>query len=67
MNILKIQIPGSIAMSSQIFIEVINLTFVGHQGKASMVAGVGLGNMYINTSALAVFIGLNNAVATLAS
>eukprot|EP00347_Sterkiella_histriomuscorum_P000139 403377020 len=29
-----------------------------------MVAGVGLGNMYINATAVAVFVGLNNAIAT---
>jgi Na+-driven multidrug efflux pump len=59
--------PASIGMCSQIFVEVINLAFVGHQGKNTMIAGVGLGNMYINTVALSVFYGLNNAVATLVS
>ncbi|CDW76683.1 na+-driven multidrug efflux pump [Stylonychia lemnae] len=54
-------------MSQQIFIEVINLGFVGHLGSASLVAGVGLGNMYLNTTALAVLIGLNNGVATFVS
>eukprot|EP00347_Sterkiella_histriomuscorum_P024571 403330654 len=66
-DILNVQMPASIAMSSSIFVEVINLAFVGHQGKTSMVAGVGLGNMYINTVAMSVFIGLNNGVTPLVS
>jgi len=32
-----------------------------------MLAGVGLGNMYINTTALSIIIGLNNGVATFVS
>ena len=37
-----------IAFLTHILVEIINLTFVGHLGKAILMAGVGIGNMYIN-------------------
>ena len=48
-------------------VEVINLAFVGHLGKASLMAGVGIGNMYINIVAQSVSVGLNNGLSTYVS
>jgi Na+-driven multidrug efflux pump len=47
-KILMIGIPSTVTMLFELFVEVINTSFVGHLGDTSMVAGVGLGNMYIN-------------------
>lgn len=66
-SILIIAVPSTIFMVSSISIEVINLSFVGHLGIAAMVAGVGLGNMYLNATGLSPLIGLNSTVVTLAS
>lgn len=48
-------------------VEVINLAFVGHLGKASLIAGVGIGNMYINVVGYSVIVGLNNGLSTYVS
>lgn len=47
----------------EMMVEIINLVFVGHLGNTALVAGVGLGNMYANTVAFSVVIGLNNGTA----
>jgi Na+-driven multidrug efflux pump len=39
----------------------------GHLGDPSIVAAVGLGNMYINVFYLAVILGLNNTISTFVS
>ena len=44
------------------FVEVFNLYFIGHMGEATLVAGVGLGNMYINAMGFAIILGLNSTV-----
>jgi Na+-driven multidrug efflux pump len=38
------------------------VSFVGHLGDPAMVAGVGLGEGYVNIACLAVIIGLNNTL-----
>jgi Na+-driven multidrug efflux pump len=47
-NIFKVAIPAIIAMAAALLIEVINISFIGHLGDPAKVAGVGLGNLYIN-------------------
>ena len=54
-------------MGATIFTEVINLAFVGHIGDSSLIAGVWLGNMYFNSTAVAVYVGLNYGAATFVS
>ena len=66
-DIVVIAVPSFIAMVSQICIEVINLHFIGHLGDSTLVAGVGLGNMYINIMGFAILNGLNSTVCTLVS
>ena len=48
-------------------IEAINLAFVWDLGSAKQVAGVDMGNMYIRTTTITIFVGLNNGVMTLVS
>lgn len=52
-------------MFSALFTEVINLAFVGHLNKESMLAGVGLANMFLNISSVSVIMGLNQTLNTL--
>ena len=66
-EVLSVFVPTAIGYVSTILIELINVTFVGHLGEAELIAGVGLGNMYFNPTALAVMIGLNNGVSTFVS
>lgn len=66
-DILTIGVPSIISMFSALFVEVINTSFVGHLGTEEMVAGVGLGNMYINVLCISMAIGLNTTLNTLVS
>jgi Na+-driven multidrug efflux pump len=66
-NIFKIAIPAMVGQIFALITEVINTAFIGHLGETAKVAGVGLGNMYINICCFSVFIGLNGAVLTLVS
>jgi MATE family multidrug resistance protein len=66
-NILMIGVPSTVTMLLELFVEVTNASFIGHLGDASMIAGVGLGNMYINIMCQSFYFGLNSALATLVS
>ncbi len=66
-EILSLALPGILAILSFGIIESINLIFMGHSGDASYVAGVGIGNSYINIFAIIVLCGLNSTLATLVS
>jgi len=66
-DISSVALPSAVSYVSSILVEVINVAFVGHLGDPALVAGVGLGNMYLNTTALAVMIGLNNGLSTFVS
>ena len=47
-NIAVVAIPSIIVMALYLAIQPINLTVVGHLGDPAMIAGVGLGNLYLN-------------------
>jgi len=47
--------------------ELINMSFIGHLGNASMLAGVGLGNMTQNIVGLSLIIGFNSVLDTFIS
>lgn len=66
-KILRIAIPAIITLFSAFYVELINVSFVGHLGDPAKVAGIGLGNMYMNVSFLGVVFGLNSALATFVS
>ena len=66
-EVFAITVPSIIGMVANMLIEVINLSFVGHLGDPVLVAGVGLGNMYINTMGLSILIGINTVISTLSS
>lgn len=47
-NILNVAIPAIIAMAFSLVVQIINIAIVGHLGDTAKVAGVGLGNLYLN-------------------
>ena len=48
-------------------IDVINNRFAGHLGTESLMAGVGIGNIYMNILFVSTIWGLNGAISTLVS
>ena len=50
-----------------LLVELINIIYLGHTNDTNKIAGVGLGNMYVNITCQAVILGLNGAISTLAS
>jgi Na+-driven multidrug efflux pump len=49
------------------FVQLINTYYIGHTNNATLIAGVGMGNMLINVLAFAIMQGLNGAIETLNS
>jgi multidrug resistance protein, MATE family len=47
--------------------QIINLIFVGHMNDATLLAGVGMGNLIVSVFGISLFIGLNGALETLVS
>lgn len=47
--------------------ELVNLYFIGHLNSPVFVAGVGLGNMYVNIVCQSLILGLNGGIGTLVS
>lgn len=66
-NILNIAVPCIVGQFFALFVELINVAFVGNLNDPAKVAGVGLGNMYVNIFCLSIVFGLNGAITTLAS
>ena len=50
-----------------VLIDLINMIFIGKTDDAAKIAGIGLGNMYVNIVCQSIILGLNGGVATLAS
>jgi MATE family multidrug resistance protein len=48
-------------------IDITNMFFIGHTNDSAKIAGIGLGNLYINITSQAIILGLNGAISTLAS
>lgn len=66
-NITRVAVPAIVAMMFALLVEIINISVVGHLGNTAKVAGVGLGNLYLNMFSQSIFTGLNGAIATLVS
>jgi len=65
--ILKQAIPGMFCMVVLQLQQIINLIFVGHMNDATLLAGVGMGNLIVSVFGISLFIGLNGALETLVS
>ena len=66
-SICKVAIPSILAQVASLLMELVNVAFIGHLGNTAKVAGLGLGNMYINVFCQSIIMGLNGAILTLAS
>jgi hypothetical protein len=47
--------------------DLVNMIFIGRSSDSAKIAGIGLGNMYVNICCQAVIIGLNGGIGTLAA
>lgn len=63
----KVALPASVTMVFSMLMDLVNMIFVGHLGDSAKIAGIGLGNMYVNIISQSIILGLNGAIATLAS
>ena len=66
-KIAKVALPASVTMVFSMLMDLVNMIFIGHLNDSAKVAGVGLGNMYVNIVCQSLIIGLNGAISTLAS
>eukprot|EP00347_Sterkiella_histriomuscorum_P017802 403347935 len=67
LKLAKVSIPAMISQMFAFFMEIVNLFFIGHLNDPAKVAGVGLGNMYVNIVSQSIIIGLNGGIGTLVS
>ena len=66
-KVLKIGIPNIISMLAGFLVQVINISFAGHLGSETAMAGVGMANMYLNVLCISIIIGINSTLNTLVS
>ncbi|CDW74754.1 na+-driven multidrug efflux pump [Stylonychia lemnae] len=66
-DILKIAIPASLAQLSFGIVDSMNLIFVGFLGDPTLIAGVGIGTVYLTVFGIITLCGLNTILSTLVS
>lgn len=66
-SLAKVALPASITMVFSMLMDLVNMIYVGHLGDSAKIAGIGLGNMYVNIVSQSIILGLNGGIATLAS
>ena len=67
-SLTRVAIPACITMVFSMLMDLVNMIFVGrYLPDSAKIAGVGLGNMYINVVSQSIIKGLNGAISTLAS
>ena len=54
-------------MVFSMLMDLVNMIFIGHTNDSAKIAGIGLGNMYVNIGCQGVLIGLNGGIGTLAA
>ena len=64
-SISRVAMPSIVTMIFSLLMELTNMFFVGHLNDSAKIAGVGLGNMYINVVCQSIIIGLNGGIGTL--
>ena len=66
-NILNVALPAVVSMLFIMIVQTVNIAFVGHldTDKDEKVAGVGLGNLYLNMFSQSIACGLNGGISTL--
>lgn len=66
-SLLRVALPAMATMVFAVLIDLINMIFIGKTDDAAKIAGIGLGNMYVNIVCQSIILGLNGGVSTLAS
>ena len=44
----RVAVPAMITLVFAMLIDLVNMIFIGHSDDAAKIAGIGLGNMYVN-------------------
>ncbi len=63
----RVALPASATMVFSMLMELVNTIFIGHLNDSAKIAGIGLGNMYVNIVCQSIILGLNGGISTLAS
>jgi len=66
-GLVQVALPASITMVFSVLQDLVNMIFIGHSNDAAKIAGIGLGNMYVNICCQAIMLGLNGGIGTLAA
>ena len=61
LDFLKLAIPSMITNFFLFFLYIINVYFAGRLNNATKLAGVGLGQTWLNVVCFSVFVGMNGA------
>lgn len=67
LHIVRVAVPTILGQVFALLVVAANTAFVGHLGNNSMLAGVGLGTLYVNIFCQSIILGLNGALQTLVS
>ena len=54
-------------MVFSLMIDLVNMLFIAHTDDSAKMAGIGLGNMFVNIISQSVILGINGGISTLAS
>lgn len=60
----KVSLGPIISMIFYMMVYLVNSYFIGHTNDATLIAGIGIGNMVMNVSAFAIQQGINSALET---
>lgn len=64
-HIVTVAVPTILGQVFSLLVVAVNIAFIGQLGNTEMLAGAGLGTLYVNIFCQSIILGLNGAVATL--
>jgi Na+-driven multidrug efflux pump len=67
LHIVRVAVPTILGQVFALLVVAANTAFIGHLGNNAMLAGVGLGTLYVNIFCQSIILGLNGALQTLVS
>ena len=66
-KISRVAFPAILTMVFSLMIDLVNMLFIAHTDDSAKMAGIGLGNMFVNIISQSVILGINGGISTLAS
>ncbi len=66
-SLMKVSVPAMATMVFSMLMDLVNMIFLGHLEDSAKIAGIGLGNMYLNICCQAIILGINGGITTLAA